>query len=170
MSKTIKDILSSLLTTNNDWRLFLLQNWPTIVGNLHEKMRLEKIHDTTLIIGVYDSHWMHELFALSRVILRTINSKLDAPHVQKLHFRLAQQKNLTENIPSAKSKKSNSLAYPSTRPSLILSGVEGSSYGKNRYAKKNLTSAERHALTKIHDTELQEHLKNFLARCIRESY
>ncbi len=65
-----------LLQTKGSWQVTLRAQWPVIMGDLHKRARLERVQGTTVVIGVYDSHWMHELHALSRMIVQRINGAL----------------------------------------------------------------------------------------------
>lgn len=60
----------------NNWHIKLRADWPHIMGDLSKRARLERVNGSTVVIGVYDSHWMHELHALSRMILFRMNSVL----------------------------------------------------------------------------------------------
>ena len=139
MPLLLKNFLDPYLVAQDDWRFFLLTNWSSIVGNLHTKMRLEKIQDDMLVIGVYNMHWMHELFMLSRSIIKTINAKLDQPYVTKVRFVIAEPRE------KQKAKK------------IMKTSIPERSY--------TLSQRERKVLDGIKDTELQEALKNFLVRC-----
>lgn len=88
MALPLQSIVSNILQSNQtDWRKRLVQEWASIVGDLHTKMRLERIgRDDMLIIGVYDIHWMHELHMLSPLIIQTINEKLCVEVIQKIRF------------------------------------------------------------------------------------
>ena len=139
MPLLLKNFLDPYFAAPDDWRFFLLSNWPTVVGNLHTKMRLEKIQDDMLVIGVYNMHWMHELFMLSRSIIKTINAKLDQPYVTKVRFVIAEPRE------QQKAKK------------IMKTSIPERSY--------TLSQRERKVLDGVKDTELQEALKNFLVRC-----
>lgn len=65
-----------LQQTEHAWQLQLAAQWPTIMGDLARRARLERVVGTQVVIGVYDSHWMHELHALSRMIIYRINTAL----------------------------------------------------------------------------------------------
>lgn len=94
MASSLATLCTTLFNSNNDWRQRLLREWPIIVGILHTRMRLEKIVKDTLIIGVYEVHWMQELYMLSSMIIDTINNKLGESCIAKLHFRLVEKKEL----------------------------------------------------------------------------
>ena len=68
MAALLRDLVPQILQHNDEWRLTLLRHWNTIIGTLQTRVRLEKIYDDTLIIGVYESHWMHELHLFSRYL------------------------------------------------------------------------------------------------------
>jgi hypothetical protein len=146
MAKPLKDLLTSILAPEktDDWRLHLLHHWQTIIGNLHARVRLEKIVDDTLIVGVYDSHWMHELHALSRVIIRKINQQLGHAHVSKLHFKLVELQ--TREI--------------SPKKEVIQAIKPARSF--------RLSEQQKEALQQFADLELQQYLQTFLKRCLQD--
>lgn len=75
--KPLTSLVNSFLgRSDSDWQLKLRAEWGTIMGDLAKRARLERINGQTIVIGVYDSHWMHELHALSRLILSRINNAL----------------------------------------------------------------------------------------------
>lgn len=90
MALPLQSLVHAYLQSDTDWRKRLMQEWPTMVGDLHTKMRLERIgQDATLIIGVYDIHWMQELHMLTPLIMQTINEKLGSDCVKKIRFKVA---------------------------------------------------------------------------------
>lgn len=140
MFKSLKSVLSSSFAlSTNSWKSKLLTEWPTIVGNLQDKMILEKIHGDTVVIGVYEASWLQELYMLSTVLIKTINSHLDKPYIKKIRFKHA-----TKNIQKA--------AYPQKQAPL-------------ERKKVTLNALESRALLKIKDVEMQEALHSFLSRC-----
>ncbi len=144
MAKPIKNFVKDILDQNNNdksWQIFLLSNWNSIIGKLSNKVKLEKIYNDTLVLGVYDSCWMQELFLLSNAIIIQINAKLDKPRIKSLRFKkIEHKKQQTKNI---KTKK-------------IYKDVE-------------LTQKEMQSLTNIKDEQLQQELKRFLIRCYQET-
>lgn len=137
--QSFKTLVDTLLTHNtHTWQIRLARDWGTIVGDLHIRICLKKIQDTTVIIGVYDSHWMQELFMLSRVIMRRINEKLGNAYVTQLRFQLI------EPHISQPPKKSAVTAAP---------------------IKRSITPAHAQAIQQIKDDQLQEVLKSFYMRC-----
>lgn len=107
MVTPLKKLLDQIVTkyTQESWQTMVMQQWPTIVGKLADRMYLEKIQGTTLVIGVYDAHWMQELFMLSPTIIALINRALPTPHVQQLRFVLARRTKSTQKL--AKARRAN---------------------------------------------------------------
>lgn len=138
MAKIIQDILPSIFNFD-DWRIKLLQNWDTIVGDLRFKMKLEKIQENTVFIGVYETCWMQELYMLSKFIVKTINSKLGESYIKDIRFKLA----------SEKSEKGQDLPKKKFR---LTKNLE-------------LTSDQKKALKSIEDEQLQDALISFFNSC-----
>ncbi len=127
---------------NDEWKFQLLSEWTSIVGNLGDKMRLEKIDNDTLVIGVYQATWLQELYLLSNVLLHSINQHLKYPHVKKLRFKHA---SVYEH--KATAEKAEVVAPLKKIPPFILS------------------YDERRALSTIKDQDLKKALQDFLQRC-----
>jgi hypothetical protein len=142
MAQPIKQLLSTVFDQPDNWKIDLLRNWDSIIGNLNTKVYLEKITDDTLVLGVTDSCWLQELYMLSHVILQVINEKLDRPRIKQLRFK---------KIGIRPTKKQ---AYTKPAPRKIN--------------KRPLTSKEKLALTSIKDPQLQQALEDFLIRCYQE--
>jgi hypothetical protein len=139
--QNVKNILDSLLQPNiqqEAWRLNLIKNWPTIIGSLHEKVSLQKINTTSLVLGVYDSSWIQELYLLSKLILKKINAQLDRPRIETLRFKCVEKK---EQIFKKKST--------STQQEKVI----------------HLKPQEFLALKKIQDPQLSDALQGFLRKC-----
>jgi hypothetical protein len=136
----VQEILNGIFK-NEQWKFQLLSEWEIIVGNLADKMRLEKIDGDTLIIGVYQASWLQELYLLSHVLLQSINTQLKHPHVRYLRFKHA-----SIYIKSSPVKK------PVKKQTI-------------QCAPPILSYEERRALNAIKDEELKNALHGFLARC-----
>lgn len=144
MTKHVKDFLPHILPKAETWQLKLIQQWETIIGTLTAYVRLEKIQDdNTLLLGVTNTAWMQELYYLSDVLLKKINTHLEHPHVKQLRFKYSPRKKTSF-------KSSSPTSYQSERHPITL------------------TSAQQKALERIQDPQLQEALKNLLAACYKE--
>lgn len=140
MAKHIKDLVDQLLPQHKDWKFQLLSNWNNIIGDLHKQVRLEKIHEDSLVLGVTNSSWMQELYLLSPLLIKKINEKLDVPRIKQLRFKIA----------SIQKQKNKIALMPKKLKQVVLSGTE------------------KEALEKIVDEQLRDAMKNFLIRCYHE--
>lgn len=139
----VKDLLSSLVPKQASWKVQLLAQWHTIVGNLKTAVTLEKIYEDTLILGVDNSSWMQELYLLSPLLVSMINTRLDQPRIKTVRFKLiARQKRTPKN----------------------------ENYQKRyiQLAQQRISAKEEHALSGISDESLRASLRQFLMRCYQE--
>jgi hypothetical protein len=136
--QTLKDLLTHFLQSSDVWQEKLIREWPEFVGELHTRMRLERIMQDTLYVGVYDVRWLHELHCLSVMLTAHINKKLGADHVKKIIFRPAKQKKRIVKTP----------------------------YEENVSAlEQHLTQREKSVLDEIKDEELQNALREYRLKC-----
>lgn len=142
MAVNLKEVLQSLINPDKSWKTDLLYRWNEIVGPLHNKVRIEKIYDDTLILGVFHSCWMQELYLLSPLLIKTINEKLDQPYVKQLRFK---------HISTKQHKKCT------TRPITA-----------QKKKDVTLTKQDECILAKVADPTLREALKAFRIRCYQE--
>ncbi len=141
MALHLKDLLSELIHPEKNWKTNLLYQWQDIVGSLHSKVRIEKIYDDTLILGVFNSCWMQELYLLSPLLIKTINERLDQPHVKQLRFKYIGLKIFKKNVKTPHIKKNKNI---------------------------ELTKEDERTLAKITDPTLRDALKSFRMRCYQE--
>lgn len=139
MSRHIKEFLP-LFFKEDHWKIRLLNEWETIVGSLHSKMRIEKVEEHTLIIGVYHSAWLQELYGLSSVLKQSINKHLGNSYIHIIKFKQA-----TKAQPQEKK----------------VAQMETFIYNKLVFLDEN----QKTALSKLKDIELQNALHHFLSRC-----
>jgi hypothetical protein len=139
----IKQLLPNLLPKEQSWKINLLEQWRTIVGNLKAHVTLLKITDDTITLGVFNSSWLQEMYLLSPFILDTINKSIDQPRIKQIRFKqIAQTKKSNQHVQS----RPTSCALPLA-----------------------LTKKERAALVAVNDPELRVVLEQFLQRCNREN-
>lgn len=120
---SIQTILKKALPIKT-WQHKLLSQWPQIVGELHEQMRIEKIKQDALIIGVYDPHWMHELFMLAPTILETISHALGKNYISHIRFVCASKKEPLRKKNAQTTPKPRQLAELAPRHEQVLSRVQ----------------------------------------------
>lgn len=141
MALYLKEILPSLINPEKNWKIRLLYEWPTIVGSLHSKVRIEKITDNILFLGAFHSCWIQELSLLSPLLIKRINEKLDQPSIKEIRFKLVNfKKKSTESIKKELKKE----------------------------RKVELTKEDENTLAKIEDPVLRQALKMFRMRCYQE--
>ena len=162
---SIKAILNSFLNTHGDWRMELVRNWRTIVGDLSSKMSLEKVINRTIIIGVYDSHWMHEFYMLSDVILQKINEKLGGNFVKNIRFVIAKQK--IAKSPKASGKKN--ISSTKIKKSLLTTKINRQQQNSTKEVyqpktEEKLLKIFKNIEDKVKDEELKLVLKNLLLK------
>lgn len=140
MNKPLKNLLESIISPESDWKISLLSRWQEVVGGLKTKVRLEKISDDTLVIGVYDSAWMQEIFMLSNVILQKVQKVVGKDKIKKIRFKLVDEKKLFQYI-----NKSN----PNNLDKIF-----------------KIEPKFKRALENIKDTQLQTALEKYLVQCL----
>ena len=140
--QNVKNILDTLLQPsihNEAWKLNLIKNWPSIIGSLHDKVSLQKIHATRVVLGVHDSSWIQELYLLSKLILKKINNSLDQPRILTIRFQCIEKKEI-------KAQQKTKIVVKK---------------------KIELKPQEFKALEKINDPQLSDALQGFLQRCLQ---
>ena len=140
--KLIKNFLSHAFEAT--WKTKLLTDWPTIMGNLADKVTVEKMYDDSLVLGVHDSNWLHELYMLSPVLIKTINSHLEKPYIKTVRLKHAStiKKQPIANKPI--------ILYQAPPP-------------------VTLTFSEKKALDTVNDHELKQAFHIFLSRCRQDA-
>ena len=142
MANYLKDILHTIINPEKNWKTDLLYKWNDIIGPLHSKVCIEKIYDNALILGVFNSCWMQELYLLAPLLIKTINEKLDQPYIKEIRFK---------HIGVKKQKKIKIAPIVIKKKKEVV-----------------LTQEDECALAKISDPALQEALKAFRIRCYQE--
>lgn len=140
--KLLKNFLAHAFQAT--WKTKLLTEWPTIMGNLADKVTVEKIYDDTLILGVHDSNWLHELYMLSPVLIKTINNHLEKPYIKTVRLKHAST--------VKKQPVTSKPIVPYQMPKPVT-----------------LSATEKRALETVGDDELQKAFHSFLSRCRQDS-
>lgn len=141
MPSPIKNYLSSLLPNQPSWKQTLLCQWHTIIGNLNTHVSLEKITDDSITLGVSNSGWMQELYALSPLIMDTVNKNLDQPRIKQVRFKQVCQKK---------------------KPVLKTAPAE------HMKVDPQLSTHELQLLEQIKEPDLRTAVSKFFVRCKRE--
>jgi hypothetical protein len=152
MCKSIEAILNScLVVTTQDWKRVLLTQWPSVVGDLTQYMRLEKIEGTVLWIGVYDYIWMQELYCLSNHIIRIIKERIPAACISRIHVRYIGRVVASDKMVLKNDTKKNCLIHKSTK-----------NYSTKNYS---MNTHERAVLDTVQDQELKAAIEGFFNAC-----
>ncbi len=138
MTVQLKDILPRIMQ-KDDWRINLARRWDAVVGSLQTKIRLEKTYDSTAVIGVYEAHWMQELYLLTDELCDAINNVIGQQKITHIRFLLVEERERTQ-----KKTEKRELIIPTKVP---------------------LSSQQQQALTKITDPALQQAMQDFWFRC-----
>lgn len=121
MTRHILSALDAVLPRKQSWRLRVLQQWPTIIGKLADKVKLHKVADSFVVLSVTHPGLAHELLMLTDLIRTKINTVIGHEAIKAVHFR-------TQNV--AKKKAPAPLARArQPRAPLPLNAVEQKQLG-----------------------------------------
>jgi hypothetical protein len=140
MAVLLKDLVPLIVDNKNDWRASLLKNWHQIIGSLATRVRLEKVTQDMVIVGVYESHWMQELYLLTPVMIDSINDFLGKPYIKQIRLKLVEDKEAPTRY---KPRKKKDWVVPQV----------------------DLTTTQKGALDKITDPQLRDALVGFWMKC-----
>lgn len=69
------------------WKIKLFNGWDAIIGKLKGKVRIEKITENSITLGVCHSTWAQELFFLTPTLKKKINKILQEEKIKNIHFK-----------------------------------------------------------------------------------
>jgi len=143
MVKPIGNLLSHVIPKKHIWKIKLFGHWDSIIGNLKGKVKIEKITDTSITLGVSHSAWAHELYLLSPILKKKINKVLQEDKIKKIQFRVVAFKQKPMQVHTKKSTKI-----------------------KERIKKEySLTIIEQNKLLSLESNDLTRLLEKFYIRC-----
>lgn len=131
--------LTNIIPQEHSWKIKLFGQWQNIIGNLNEKVRIEKITDHSLTLGVCHATWAQELFLLSNTLRKKINVALKEDKIKNIQFK---------TVPFNKKKLRNT--------------IEKKTKQKQEH---NLTIVEHSHLQTLKNKELAKELGRFYVRC-----
>ncbi len=146
MAKAIKSLLSEYFShqKEHDWKVKLLQDWPCIMGNLADHVKIHKIYQNAITLHVKNASWMQEMHCLSNVILDKINSYLGSKKLIAVYFKVISFDQIMKHTQAEK---------------IAMQAKE--------VENKPLSLRHKKALHKIQDKELSQALEGFLQRCLK---
>ena len=147
MAKAIKSLLSEYFSQQkeHDWKIKLLQDWPIIMGNLADHVKIYKIYQNAITLHVKNSSWMQEMHCLSNVILDKINGYLGKKQLVAIYFKV---------ITFEEAMRRDQLKKIDFQPQEAV--------------KIPLSSRQKKALHTIKDKELSLALEGFLEKCLKQ--
>ena len=142
MSKKIAELIQSLIPKDVAWKLTVLKSWPSVAGDLADKVSIFAVNDRQLILQASHPVWAQELNFLAPLIREKINA-LISPHViETISFKI-----IKKNVPHTfvtSPHKTNFLHEKSKVP----------------YA---INAREKRCLALVKDESLRNILENYLA-------
>lgn len=142
MAEQITKFLNNFISPEYKWKAKLFENWQTIIGNLKDKAKIERIENNMLLIGVEHPAWAQELLFLSDFIKKRINNFLGKDYIKEIRFKVI---SFNKEI-SIKINKKNILT-------------------ENHNKQSFLNKTEINTLSVIKDQELKNLLKEFYFKC-----
>lgn len=126
MTQHILTALSKALPPQHFWKVRLLQQWPTIIGKLHDKVSLYKVEESFVVLQVKHASLAHELLFLTEMLKEKINAVIGCPRIKSIHFRTQQAtKKEPQRNRSSRNPLNNKPAPPlNTGEKRVLEGVE----------------------------------------------
>ncbi len=143
MAKQVSALLRDFLPQQHQWKMKLMQQWDTIIGNLGDKVRIEKIDSDILVLGVIHPSWAQELMFLSGMLRNKINDALGSERIKTIRF-----KTIVRRGSQSKAKKMIKQAAV----------VEP-------YDEVQRTPRQENTLKKIKDNEMREVFAAYFNRC-----
>jgi hypothetical protein len=144
IKKTV-DIVKDIIPKEHHWKIKLLENWGQIIGNMKDKVIIEKIDGKVLFLGTFHPAWAQEFYMLSESIKRKINHFLKKDLICEIRFRIVDDRKEVGRTGVVETKKSSRL--------------------KKGPDSCHLSCKEQDILFRLGDGELQGLMKDFLVRC-----
>ena len=153
MAKPFHQLLTTIIPLEHRWKIPLLSQWESIIGNLKDKVILEKITHDSLVLSVCHASWAQELLMLTPFLKKKINKILGEEKIKTIRFKTIDFKKRSER----------------------QEAFYSSSIRQKRDDRKlermpddvNLSIQESIALAKIEQEDLRRVMARFALRCKR---
>lgn len=152
MATQIKQFLKDIIPQEHSWKIILLKNWSSIIGEFSGKVIIEKIQNDVLFLGVSHPVYAQELFLMTDDLKKKVNSILKEERINKIQFRFINFDKIIKNRNSNNYCCSNNKKQP-CQP--VFKNMEIAT----------LTQSEFEQLKSISDEALRESLHKFYLRC-----
>ena len=143
--KPIQHVLTDIIPQQHQWKLSILAHWESIIGNLGDKVTLEKITTDSLVLAVCHSSWAQELHFLTPVIKEKINALFGHEQIKSIHLK-------TSGFSKQRTKRPIRTITPISKP-------------KEQKTLSPLSQKETHHLEKITSSDLRASLAGYAVRC-----
>lgn len=140
MGKRLNDIITTVIPQEHQWKLTILREWPTLIGDMHHHISIHTIQNDILILQAAHPAWAQELSFLTGILKKKINALFPQEYIKTIRFQVGTIKKKTQVAQAAPS----SLKKP---------------------APRELTNHEKACLSRVKDQELQQILSDFLRVC-----
>ncbi len=147
MSQQINSIVQDLMPKQHHWKIQLFQQWQAIIGRLHGRVRIEKIYDNILVLGVCHPSWAQELYMLSDILKQKINAVLDKERIQKIRFQIVSNRDDKKRTSGMQKTDSTITTSFSATTNVTLSVTEET------------------LLATVENDELRDAIKQYYLRC-----
>ena len=147
MGKRIHHLLMQVIPTKHRWKITLLTNWESIIGDLHDKVILEKIVRDSLVLRVSHSSWAQELYFLIPMLKEKINTLLGQERIKTIRLRTSEISN----------KKKTVLKKMYQEKEVNRTIMQGNAHF--------LTKQEQKSLHQVGNNELRSSLAGYAIRC-----
>jgi len=144
VTKIIKNLIYSLIPAEHHWKFTLFKQWDDIIGNLKDRVVIEKIEGDTLILTTTHPAWANELLLLTPLLKQKINACFDKPRIKTIRLKTAMRK------PAAPQRQIRNRSTDTTQQKLPPS---------------ILTPQEKTILAHLSDKTLQLVIADYLVRC-----
>src|SRR3989304_6289270 len=86
MAHHIHKILATVFPEEHRWKMDLFEHWDSLIGNLKGKVKIEKIENDVLTLGVVHPAWAQELYFFSGMLKDKINGVLNEERIRIIRF------------------------------------------------------------------------------------
>jgi len=87
VAKPLKWLLESIIPQSLQWKIRIFNQWDDIIGNLKDKVWIEKIDGSILYLKVSHPTWAHELSLLSPMLTKKINALFPEKKISAIRLR-----------------------------------------------------------------------------------
>lgn len=144
MPKLIGKILTDIIPVEHSWKIKLFTSWDAIIGNMKDKVRIEKITNSSVTLGVTHSTWAQELFFLTPLLKEKMNLVLQEEKIKTIKLKTVAFKSERKQTRKCEHERIDRL---------------------KQCTEHCLTITEHSTLQNVENKELAKQLEKFCLRC-----